>query len=334
MKNIDSKFRQPVAASEKAVVATIKDQLGALQPDGVRITLMHSEKKQASYNLGKGGGPKGLSGNPSERFFTAEEVENLVPFLLNENGNRRGYNIFITPFSESYWYILLDDILPAKLPELADLRLTPQMLIESSPQRFQGIYRLPKSLATKDEANALFRLINARHGDPKISGLIHPFRAAGFRNRKPKYRKPNGFFPFSGVIWKGKSMPDGLIPLLDEAKALLRVIVPKERRSKKVLRSMNVSAPVAVDPETSKYAREHYKRLGRRYGKCYDRFKADFMLAERLLARQVTVDRVAAALVNFSPDIRARCGGKTAGVKRYVTKTVLSAESAAVGGKS
>jgi hypothetical protein len=81
-----------------------------------------------------------------------------------------------------------------------------------------------------------------------------------------------------------------------------------------------------ADTETSKYAREHYRRLGWRYGRDYDRFKADFMLAERLLARRLPADRVAAALMGFSPDILARCGGRAAGVKRYVTKTVLRAE--------
>ena len=121
-------------------------------------------------------------------------------------------------------------------------------------------------------------------------------------------------------------MPDGLVPLLEEAKALIRVIAPKERRSRKVLKSLDASAPVALDRETTKYAREHYRQLGWRYGKGFDVFKADFMLAERLLARRLTADRVAAALMRFSPDIQARCGGKAAGMKQYVIKTVLRAE--------
>ena len=195
MKNLNSKIRPPASPAERTVVAAVTAQLAALQPDQVRITLMHSERKETSYNLGKGNGPEGPSGKPGERFFSREEVIGLVPFLLSENGNRRGYNVFITPFSDTVWYILLDDIVPAKLAELDGLRLTPQMLIESSPQRFQGLFMLPKDLATKDEANALFRMINARHGDPKISGLTHPFRAIGFRNMKPKYQKPNGLYP-------------------------------------------------------------------------------------------------------------------------------------------
>lgn len=326
MKLLDTKIRRPASPTERSVVAAVTAQLASLQPDHLRVTLMHSERKEVSYNLGKREGPQGLSGRPTERFFTAEEVIALVPFLLTENGNRRGYNVFITPFSESFWYILLDDVLPQKLAELEGLRLTPQMLIESSPQRFQGIYLLPKQMATKDEANALFRLINARHGDPKISGLTHPFRAAGFRNRKPKYQKPNGFFPFAGMIWGGKPPPEGLLPLLEEARALVRIIVPKARRSSRVLKTLDASTSVTVDSQTSAYAREHYRRLGWRYGRDYDRFKADFMLAERLLSRQLPADRVAAALMGFSPDLLARCGWKAAGVRRYVTKTVLRAE--------
>ena len=326
MKNLNSKIRPPASPAERTVVAAVSAQLAALQPDRVRITMMHSERKETSYNLGKGNGPEGPSGKPGERFFTTAEVIRLVPFLLTENGNRRGYNVFITPLSDTVWYILLDDIVPAKLAELEGLRLTPQMLIESSPQRYQGLFLLPKELATKDEVNALFRLINARHGDPKISGLTHPFRAAGLLNRKLKYQKPNGHFPFAGMVWGGKPMPEGLSPMLEEAKALVRVIVPKERRSKRVLKSLDASAQVVLDRETSKYAREHYRKLGWRYGRGFDVFMADFMLAERLLARQLTADRVAAALMQFSPGIEARCGGKAAGMKRYITKTVLRAE--------
>ena len=92
------------------------------------------------------------------------------------------------------------------------------------------------------------------------------------------------------------------------------------------MKALDASMPVTVDSETSAYSREHYRRLGWRYGKGFDLFKADFMLAERLLARRLPADRVAAALMRFSPDIQARCGGKAAGVKRYVTKTVLKAE--------
>ena len=193
-------------------------------------------------------GRKALPANPGSVSSLVRRSSGWCPSCFSENGNRRGYNVFITPFSDTVWYILLDDIVPAKLAELEGLRLTPQMLIESSPQRFQGLFMLPKDLATKDEANALFRMINARHGDPKISGLTHPFRATGFRNMKPKYQKPNGFYPFAGMVWGGKPMPDGLVPLLEEAKALVRVIAPKERRSKRVLKSLDASATRGARP--------------------------------------------------------------------------------------
>ena len=132
MKNLDSKIRPPASPAEWAVVKAVTAQLAALQPYQVRITLMHSERKETSYNLGKGEGPQGSSGKPGERFFTTAEVIGLVPFLLSENGNRRGYNVFITPLSDTVWYILLDDIVPAKLAELEGLRLTPQMLFTLS----------------------------------------------------------------------------------------------------------------------------------------------------------------------------------------------------------
>ena len=68
-------------------------------------------------------------------------------------------------------------------------------------------YLLPKEMASKDEANALFRLINARHGDPKISGLTHPFRAVGFKNRKPKTE--NRYFTCAAAAW----LPSSSLPI-------------------------------------------------------------------------------------------------------------------------
>ena len=247
MKDILQKIRLPASPAEIAVADAVGAQLMALRPDSLRITLMHSEQKEATYNLGKGAGLQGPAGTPAERFFTSDEAIGLVPFLLQENSNQRGYNIFITPFSTSVWYILLDDILPAKIAELAQLRLTPQLLIESSPQRFQGIYLLPRECATKDEANDLFRLINARHGDPRISGLIHPFRAVGFRNRKPKYQQPNGFYPFAGMVWGGKPLPEGLLPLLNEVKSPIPVTPRKVRRQRQQM-------PV-LDPDDRRFRR-------------------------------------------------------------------------------
>ena len=44
--------------------------------------------------------------------------------------------------------------------------------------------------------NEFFRRINMEFGDPKISGVVHPFRLPGFTNQKPKHRKSDGRQPF------------------------------------------------------------------------------------------------------------------------------------------
>ena len=55
MKLLESNIRHPATPAERSVVAAITAQLAGLRPDRVRITLMHSERKESSYNPGKGG---------------------------------------------------------------------------------------------------------------------------------------------------------------------------------------------------------------------------------------------------------------------------------------
>ena len=248
MKDILQKIRLPASPAEIAVADAVGAQLMALRPDSLRITLMHSEQKEATYNLGKGAGLQGPAGIPAERFFTSDEAIGLVPFLLQENSNRRGYNIFITPFSASVWYILLDDILPAKIAELAQLRLTPQLLIESQPAALPGDVHVAEGVATKDEANAPVPVDQRTAWRPKNQRADPSIPCCGFRNRKPKYRQPNGYYPFAGLVWGGKPLPEGLLPLLDEAKSPIRVAPLKARRQRQQMPVLDPATDVSSMP--------------------------------------------------------------------------------------
>ena len=43
--------------------------------------------------------------------------------------------------------------------------------------------------------NRLTERLNREYGDKKLCGCIHPHRAPGFENRKPKHRREDGSFP-------------------------------------------------------------------------------------------------------------------------------------------
>ena len=47
----------------------------------------------------------------------------------------------------------------------------------------------------REVGNRITEHLNREYGDKKLSGCIHPHRAPGFENRKPKHRREDGGYP-------------------------------------------------------------------------------------------------------------------------------------------
>ncbi|MFW5780732.1 MAG: DNA-primase RepB domain-containing protein, partial [Bacillota bacterium] len=196
--NSSSSFPEPQAAQVmckrhiEAKALKWAEQHEALQAPAYRLTLMHSEKP--SFNLGKNKGP-----NNTEKFYTAEEVKEKLEFLSAKNA--QGYNVFITPVDSEYHYNVVDDMTKNKAKELLR-EYKPCLLQESSPNNYQAILKTPKLANSKDEqlaANNFVRKINKEIGDPRFTGVVHPFRLAGFANQKKKHKNKKGQFPFTKI---------------------------------------------------------------------------------------------------------------------------------------
>ena len=56
----------------------------------------------------------------------------------------------------------------------------------------QAIIKTPRLEVRNEQAvaNKLVQQLNLKFGDPKFSGVVHPFRMAGFANKKPKKGSP------------------------------------------------------------------------------------------------------------------------------------------------
>lgn len=120
-----------------------------------------------------------------EKTYSASEVENLIPELRRRNA--RGFDIYITPIDPVHHYIIIDDMKPSASKLLEDLGFAPTLVQASSKDNEQAVIKVAR-IDRKDEqplANRLVQELNSQHGDPKFSGVIHPFRMAGFSNRKP-----------------------------------------------------------------------------------------------------------------------------------------------------
>jgi hypothetical protein len=116
-----------------------------------------------------------------------------ISWLRLKNG--RGRNIYVRPSGE-HRLTLLDDIGWRTVGRLKEEGFEPAAIVETSPGNFQAWLNhgevLPKEFST-----FVARVLARRFlGDPASADWRHYGRLAGFTNRKEKYRKENGLYPF------------------------------------------------------------------------------------------------------------------------------------------
>jgi DNA primase RepB-like protein len=127
------------------------------------------------------------------RVWDRDTLLRSIPWLRLKNG--RGRNIYIRPSGE-HRLTLLDDIGWRTVGRLKEEGFEPAVIVETSPGNFQAWINhgevLPRELST-----FVARLLTRRFlGDPASADWRHYGRLAGFTNRKEKYRKENGLYPF------------------------------------------------------------------------------------------------------------------------------------------
>lgn len=109
--------------------------------------------------------------------------------------NLDGRNIYIRPSGE-HTLSLIDDASAETIELMESEGFAPGVVLETSPWNFQAWLChgqiLPKHLST-----FAARLLASRFGgDPASADWRHYGRLAGFTNRKEKYRRSNGTFPY------------------------------------------------------------------------------------------------------------------------------------------
>jgi hypothetical protein len=109
--------------------------------------------------------------------------------------NATGSHIYIRPSGEHH-YTALDDLCEASLIRLSADGFTPCAVVETSAGNFQAWLKhpavLPKLLGT-----FVAQTLAARYdADPSAADWRRFGRLPGFTNCKPKYKRPDGLFPF------------------------------------------------------------------------------------------------------------------------------------------
>lgn len=293
---------RPQTKSDTVKARAIQQQTDAMGAEQYRITLMHNSPDQPTINLGK---PR--SADEQERFYTAQDLIDLIPTLAYRNAH--GYNVFITPMpSERTRFILLDDIRDIERAR----EYNPALILHSSPNSQQALYKVSGELP-EQESRLFFNNLNREIGDPNITGLIHPLRLAGFTNRKPKHAK-NGQFPFITIDYAADVRSD-------KAEAEIRALQETKAIERHTIKTYAMRRIAHVDTHE---AADWYKEQVEKWGEKTDYSKIDRELAEALAAAGFSEYETKAALLQTSPRITERHPD----LERYLTSKTAGLEFA------
>lgn len=182
-----------LSKAEKTKTRIARKQLDALAASEYRVTLMSErDGSQVGRNFTK-------DSDGTEQLLSQNGLIERLPELALANA--RGENIFITPIENGMHFVLIDDLDAPGIETLRQRGYTPATITESSHGNFQAVIKVPESSGSKADVNSWFRDLNQDLGDQKITGLRHPFRLAGFENRKPKHKDPEtGRYPFIRLV--------------------------------------------------------------------------------------------------------------------------------------
>ena len=217
--------------------------------------------------------------NGESRGFTPEELLRRMPEIVNLA--RRGGNIYYTPLSERKHHILIDDMSPEKVMQLQKDGFKPAVFLESSPGNYQCIHTFPKfhGIFDRDIGNRLTVILNKRYGDPKLSGAVHPHRAPGFENLKPKHQREDGTFPRVSLSYAVRQ--ECQKALIEARKIEQAFATAQQQRRQDEEISAPITAQVAASPQQAYFM--HWADI-REHITIEDFSRVDAMIALRLRA--------------------------------------------------
>lgn len=290
-----------------------REQSSALAAPAYRITLKARRDELSTYNLGKGRAADG-----SERFYTAGEVEQLLPRLSRENA--RGFDVYVTPIDPAHHFLVIDDMQPGALERLRADGFAPCLVQSSSAGNEQAVLKLAKQPGEQKEANALVVELNRKYGDPNFSGVIHPFRLAGFANKKPGKGDV-----FTKVIEAAQRLCVRAGAMLAEIKA--QAAAERQERVAASERPARAARPVDV-PDVPAGALEAFRRSRARHaglavarGWVIDESRLDWAATLDALREGHAPADVAGAILALSPGLSVRHNNPA----DYASRTVENA---------
>lgn len=330
-KSLDSRgnVEKKKSISVQKKEAAWQEQSAALGAEFYRITIVERTQAARRMNVGKG---KGKGKNGEEKFYTAEEVRDMIPKL--EFWNARGNDIYVTPIDPHFHYVLVDD-LTISGKRYVEENYSPVLIQTSSKENWQAVIKVPRAENTKEEqsaANELMRKINIESGgDSKISAVVHPFRMVAFRNKKPErnneYTRIIATNPGAISLRAEKELEEIRAERKAEAEKIER-----ERRENAIRTTEKTRENIILSrPDDETILDFHFREIWGRQKKFAEKMISigkwqkidcsvlDFRTVKELLQRGYEPEKIEETLVKCSPALASRHSGD------YAFKTIQAA---------
>lgn len=296
----DATKQESLAATEETVAMCkqaelFKRYVYAVQAERVRVTCMRMSEdgeKRAFILDKRNGETRGFS--PREALARMDEMRRI---------QSRGENIYYTPLSHDRHHILIDDMSAQSVNKLRADGFQPAVILLSSPGNFQCILTIPKLGTEFDRqvGNRITELLNRRYGDKNLSGCIHPHRAPGFENRKPKHRREDGGYPEVKLIAATRVECPKALALSQQLNSNLEEEDKKARERAARVRTATSFVGTPGSPIAAYHA--HFNDISRHMA-VEDASRVDAMIAIRMRATGHSQADIAAAIEQCAPAIR------------------------------
>lgn len=235
----------------------------------------------------------------------------------------RGENIYFTPISVNTHHLLVDDLNEANFERFINDGFRPAVVLESSPGNFQAILNVLKTGSLHDRAvgNRLIRLLNEKYGDPNLSGAVHPHRAPGFANKKPKHRRQDGSFPIVRLIYSDSVFCERAF---NDSKEIEDGYCHPAACQKVVIASVDSEPPLELSEGVAAAFRAHRGDAIRRIGGRLvglDLSRLDGMIAIRMRVTGHSQGAVVAAILHCAPQFRSAEIAESRNWRDYAIRT-------------
>ena len=236
---------------------------------------------------------------------------------LLKSRNARGSHIYVRPSGE-HRFTVLDDLNKTTLARLSADGFNPCAVVETSAGNFQAWLKHPTVFPKLIGTFAAQTLASRYDADPSAADWRRFGRLPGFTNCKPKYRKPDGLFPFVRL----KSHSGEQYPM---AEAFVQEITNlyQEREQEREARRMQASLSSKRGPRLSNLSLERFRTSS----KYQDRpAAADIAFCVAAYGNGMTEDRIERALEDDYLSRDPSPSKRTAYIRRTVEKARRWAE--------